>query len=303
MDAVIREYGISCWFTDTGPALEHLESGDVDPDRKGITEIRYVEGLYRLWDDIRKAHPGLLISNCCGGGLRIDLETVSRSILTFRTDGAQITMNLWRDPIKTTIQNQMLNLGLNRYIPVAGQAQKGADPYNLRSGANGCITFCDDVRKDGYPRDLLKQGIKEVRRIRKYWYGNFYPLSGLTPNFQEIIGLNYTPVSNDRLKNGRTADYKDWSIVQYHRPENEDGVLIALRRHESPFPTYICALHEIDDDAQYDVYVYDSYSRCMRTVMNGSQLRNIRLDIEDCPGSLLVEYSKIGKSYIGTNGK
>jgi alpha-galactosidase len=41
-------------------------------------EIRYVEGLYRMWDDLRKTHPRLFMDNCASGGRRIDLETCSR---------------------------------------------------------------------------------------------------------------------------------------------------------------------------------------------------------------------------------
>ncbi len=32
------------------------------PDRQGITEIQHVEGLYAMWDDLRRRHPGLVIA-------------------------------------------------------------------------------------------------------------------------------------------------------------------------------------------------------------------------------------------------
>jgi hypothetical protein len=50
------------------------------PDRQGMTEIRYVEGLYAMWDELRTDHPGLWIDNCSSGGRRIDLETCMRSV-------------------------------------------------------------------------------------------------------------------------------------------------------------------------------------------------------------------------------
>ena len=53
----------------------------------GLAEIRYIEGLYTMWDDIRKAFPRLFIDDCASGGRRIDLETSSRSISLWRTDG------------------------------------------------------------------------------------------------------------------------------------------------------------------------------------------------------------------------
>ncbi len=41
-----------------------------------MTEIRYVEGHYAMWDELRARHPGLWIDNCASGGRRIDLETL-----------------------------------------------------------------------------------------------------------------------------------------------------------------------------------------------------------------------------------
>jgi alpha-galactosidase len=37
------------------------------PDRQGMTEIRFVEGMYRMWDDLRVRHPGLWVNNCASG--------------------------------------------------------------------------------------------------------------------------------------------------------------------------------------------------------------------------------------------
>ena len=48
-----------------------------DPDRVGIAEIRYVEGLYRMWDDLLANTPLRFIDNCASGGRRIDLEAPS----------------------------------------------------------------------------------------------------------------------------------------------------------------------------------------------------------------------------------
>ena len=38
------------------------------PDREGMTEIRYIEGLYTFWDELRFRHPNLIIDNCASGG-------------------------------------------------------------------------------------------------------------------------------------------------------------------------------------------------------------------------------------------
>ncbi|MCL5269476.1 MAG: alpha-galactosidase, partial [bacterium] len=48
------------------------------PDRQGITEIRYVEGLYAYWERIRRTWPDCLMEECASGGHRIELGTVMR---------------------------------------------------------------------------------------------------------------------------------------------------------------------------------------------------------------------------------
>lgn len=266
----IKEYGIGAWFTDSGPALGHWRLADDGPDRVGITEIRYVEGFYRLWDDFLKAGPDMLIGNCCGGGTRIDLETCARSLSIWRTDAAQFTINGWHDAEKASIQNQILNTGLNRYIPFAGGGQIGPDPYHFRSGFNGGITFCDDIRGKDYPREMLRQALAEGRRIRKYWYGDFYPLHAVSPS------------------------PSDWNAVQYHRPTEQDGCILAFRRSQSPFFGFTCDLHGIDPKSSYEVTTYITYKPSKAKVMTGTQLQHLRVDIKEHPGSVLVEYRRVG---------
>ena len=54
--------------------------------RTGVSEARYVEGLYTMWDAVLAAHPGLLIDTCASGGRRIDLEILQRAVALWFTD-------------------------------------------------------------------------------------------------------------------------------------------------------------------------------------------------------------------------
>ena len=69
----------------TGMLTEYGELTDGE-NRKGITEIKHIMGLYRLWDTLLSRFPNLVIDNCASGGRRIDIETLSRSIAFFRSD-------------------------------------------------------------------------------------------------------------------------------------------------------------------------------------------------------------------------
>lgn len=59
------------------------------PDRRGISEIRYLEGLYRLLDRLMQTFPEMMIENCASGGRRIDLEMLRRSHTSFLSDHSQ----------------------------------------------------------------------------------------------------------------------------------------------------------------------------------------------------------------------
>ena len=237
-----------------------------EPDRVGIAEIRYVEGLYRMWDDLLKAHPRLFIDNCAGGGRRIDLETSARSLPLWRTDatiGPYVAFNY----NQTSLQNQVITAGLSRYVPFSTSGQIGAQPYHFRSGFNAGIVIADKPLET--ERDLLKQAIAEGKRIRKYFFGNFYALS---------------PV---------TTSPKDWCVLQYHRPSEQDGMLLAFRRHESPDAEFSAAVREIDPAADYEITLAYTYEPSAPKHVKGADLAKLKLTIPERPGSVLIEYRRL----------
>jgi alpha-galactosidase len=144
----------------------------------------------------------------------------------------------------------------------------GAAPYLFRSGFNAGIAFCEDVRPQDYPRDLLKQGIAEGKRIRKYFFGNFYPLKGAD------------------------ADPRGWCILQYHRVGESDGMVMAFRRDQCPVNTGECELREIDPAASYRVTLSRTYAPEKPVTMKGVDLQKLTVAIDDCPGSVIVEYKR-----------
>jgi alpha-galactosidase len=267
--AAVKEYGIDCLRFDYNISPDvfwkHLDAAD--PDRIGMAEIRYVEGLYKMWDDLLQAYPHLFIDNCASGGMRIDLETSARSIPLWRTDGTI-------DPVsrldfnQAALLNQVMTAGLSRYVPFSTSGQMGATPYLFRSGFNAGIAFGEDVRSAAYPHELLKQAVAEGKRIRKYFFGDFYPLTEVT------------------------ASPEDWCVLQYHRAAEQDGMVLAFRRHSSPYENYHAALKEIDAEGKYDVTFYSGYAPAKSFQMTGAELQHLKIEIDEVPGSLLVEYKK-----------
>ncbi len=273
LNAVIQSYRIDCLRIDYNiDPLAYWQFMDAkDPRRTGMTELRYVEGVYRMWDDLLKANPHLFIDNCASGGRRIDLETMARAIPLWRSDNTCDMEDAKPGTIlAAAIKNQVMSAGLNRYVPYSTVGQMGTTPYLFRSGFNAGIAFCQDCRPTGFPREQLKEAIAEGKRLRKYYAGNFYPLS---------------PV---------TTSPEDWCVLQYHRPAQRDGLVVAFRRDRSPYTVFRAALREIDPDAQYDVSFAPTYEPAAPVRLPGAQLRDLRIEIAGCPGSVVVEYRCVG---------
>jgi alpha-galactosidase len=270
--AAIKQYQLSWLRIDYNidPIRYWRSLDEKNPDRVGMAEIRYVEGLYRMWDAIRAAYPELLIDNCASGGRRIDLETMSRSIPLWRSDNTcDMDQSKPATVLKAAIENQVMSASLNRYVPFSTVGQMGAEPYFFRSGFNGGIDVADDVRPKNYPRDLLRRAIAEGKRIRPYYFGDFYVLSDIT------------------------VSPKDWCVLQYHRPTARDGMVVAFRRHESPQPAFTARLREIDRDAEYEVTKSVTYERGQPERLKGSQLEQLKIELEQRPGSVIIEYRAV----------
>jgi alpha-galactosidase len=272
LNAVIRAYGVTCLRIDYNiDPLTFWQSGDArDKDRTGITEIRYVEGLYRMWDDIRRANPRVYIDNCASGGRRIDLETESRAIPLWRTDNTCDMQDLKPQTIiGDALKNQVMTAGLSRYVPYSTSGQMGTTPYLFRSGFNGGIAFAQDLRPANFPREQLKRAIIEGKRIRKYYAGDFFNLS---------------PV---------TTSPKDWCVTQYHRPDRRDGMVMAFRRPEAEVGKFsLAGMRGLEPDAEYVVTKSLDYKPSRPETMKGAELMKQSLEIAERPGSILLEYRR-----------
>jgi alpha-galactosidase len=241
-----------------------------NPDRVGMAEIRYIEGFYQMWDDLRKTYPHLAIDDCASGGRRIDLETMSRSIPLWRSDN---TCDMLDHKAQTVIlaaqKNQTMSAGLNRYVPYSTCGQMGATPYLFRSGLNAGISFGEDCRPANYPREQLKRAIAEAKRLRPYFFGDFYAIGDVT------------------------VRSTDWVVLQYDRPKEQDGMVMAFRRPDSPSADLIAKLRGIDPAADYDVTQSSDYERSAPKRMKGAELGSLRVHIDPRPGSLIIEYKRI----------
>jgi len=232
-------------------------------DRKGIAEARYVEGLYKMWDDLKARHPGLLIDNCASGGRRIDFELLSRSYPLWQSD-----TQIYSHPQPAMDQAQ--NAALSLYLPLHSGGLWAFDPYNFRSMATTGLAICPDITKnkeDQIPQ--VRRMLEESKSLRPLALGDYYPLTEINSSEQ------------------------NWCAWQYDRPDLNQGYVMVFRRSKSPFVSARLALHGLDPGADYVITNADTHES--KTV-NGSGLAGgYQIDLPKPATNLFLTYRKAGQ--------
>ena len=211
----IKELDISClrWDFNMQP-LEQFRSYD-DENRRGITEIKYITGLYKLWDMLLERFPNLIIDNCASGGKRLDFELIGRGIPLWRSD----RQCAWdREPE----ENQNHNIGLSWYLPFHGTGCGlfGKSVYALRSAYSPALVVASNyINGDENTVNWIKGISEEYKSIRKYFSCDFYPLTG--------------------LHTGGCA----WNAYQFDCPETKDGIILIFRKKGSLYTVAKLKLH------------------------------------------------------------
>ena len=198
-----------------------------EPDRRCITQIKYVNGLYKLWDALLERFPALIIDNCAGGGRRIDIETMRRSVPFWRSD-LQLLANARSE------HTQLHTQTFAQWMPYSGTGTTyDFDEYKFRSiycgGLNPMWTvptgdMCIDLESQGAE---IKKYMEEYLSLRDYFYSDYYPLTEFN------------------------ANRDTWCASQYNRPEDGDGIVIVYRRENSPFKTSEFILKGLELGSKY----------------------------------------------------
>jgi alpha-galactosidase len=264
---VVDDFGVDIFRQDGG----NLWPEDIDPERIGMSGIRYIRGSYEFWDGLLKSHPGLLIDNCAEGGRKIDLESIRRSIVLWRSD-CQASGEF--DPIST----QGFTHGLLRWIPLCGAVvpTRSLTAYSFRSAYCPAILLgwpmvpVRDLkdRWSGIDLDLLRKLLKEYVAVRPYVFGDFYPLT--------TYGI----------------EAKEWMAWQFDRPDLGEGMVQAFRRQDCAGSVERYRLIGLDPDASYALTDLDSGvgpEATGRELMEGG----LEVTVTGRPGAAVVTYRKV----------
>lgn len=225
----IGKLGIDCLRQDFNiNPLGFWRNTDTE-NRRGITEIKYITGLYGLWDKLLEKFPDLIIDNCASGGRRIDVEMIKRSIPLWRSD-AQTVAN------PRAVHAQLHNMNLSMWTPFSGTGcGREYDAYRIRSSYSYAFQFSftfsmnESFGENAADVELLRRYLNEYVGVRDYFLGDMYNLTK------------------------PTRDETAWRVTQWSRPENRDGMIQIFKDKKSPYTNASFYLNDIDKDADYEI--------------------------------------------------
>ncbi|MDO8686216.1 MAG: hypothetical protein Q7J78_06060, partial [Clostridiales bacterium] len=225
-------------------------------DRLGMTEIRHIEALYILWDELVRRHPGLIIDNVAGGARRTDLETISRCITMTRSDYAGEPEGM-----------QCQTFGINQYCPLNIPISHSPNPYGCRSGYSAGLVFDSLPISREFIAAEAKKRIEEVKILRPLYYGDFYPLTEYS-------------IESDV-----------WCAYQLDRKDLNRGAILIFRREMSPYTTAKLKLGGLDSGSLYELTDIDTGKK-MKLAGKILIEEGIEISIASAPCSVIIIYGK-----------
>ncbi len=234
------------------------------PDRRGITEMHYIENLYRMWDELRTRIPGLLIDNCASGGRRMDIEALSRSVTLWRSDTGCVPEN---DEFVSSIWNNQQTIALSRYLPYSAGGHWDQVPYDVRAAGTSGVACLYDALDPAFDFARAEAILAECARVRPLWGGDFYPFT--------------------------EADVRDDNWAAYALCRDGRGAVYAFRKKNAEDATLTVNLPCVDAAADYRVHITDERMQTVTDTLRGEALQNYTLRIDGKRESLLLEYEPL----------
>jgi len=196
---------------------------------------------------------------------------------------------LWRIAYMSfePVSQQCHTMGISRYLPTTSSVCGYPDAYLLRSALNNglllwkaWVNAAPDEECRGllppeatwqaghrFPSGRAKALAAEFRRLRAYFFGDFYPL---------------TPYS--------TAD-DAWVAYQFHVPEEDAGIVLVFRRARCWPREQTVRLRALAPEKTYEMRLTDEHLRRDVFAQSGRELlQGLLVRLDRAPSSLLVEY-------------
>lgn len=253
---ILEENGIDYYRQDFNIAPESIWLANDEEGRRGMTELRYIMGLYDYWDYLLRRFPSLLIDNCASGGRRIDYETMLRSAPMWRTDYN------YGEPVGY----QCHTYGLEFFLPQHATGSYHVNPFDSRSSLGSAVVFNWKLTQQGESFTDMLRTQQEFEEVRPYFYEDFYPLSGT----------------------GDLTGDDIWLAYQLHRPVDSSGYIVAFRRAKCEATTYEVKLSALQPEQTYSLYNKDTNETTQH--LGKELMEGLTLTLPQPRSSLLLKY-------------
>lgn len=261
LDRHIREYGLRLIKHDFNiDPLQYWVAND-SPNRRGLTQLRHIQGLYAVIDWLRERHPNVVFDGCAAGGRRIDLETARRfhtfSISDNNVDPAIMRFHLFG--INYFLPGNYHKLEYT--LPLPHDTRFQADDLGFQSIFGGAAGA--GGRADLWPLEMkrrARQHFDTWKSLRRYLMEDYYPLSG------------------------QPRDVETWSGWQFHDPSDQSGFVQTFRT-KTIDAKHRFIVYGMDMQAQYlfsDVYSTETIE------MSGGDAMTKGLEVAQAPMSSRV---------------
>jgi alpha-galactosidase len=251
VDNFMQMRGFRVYRTDSGCVPTIEPEG---ANRAGITEIKHVMGLYEYWDRIIANRPDTFRIFAAH---RIDIEVLKRFHVHQKSD-------IWCN----NEIDQASMWALSQYLPnnQIETAIDRMDDYTFHSMLACSMTLGWIADANDFDFNRAQAILTKYRSIAPLLIGAWYPL---------------LPFSRDTAA---------WMASQYHRPDLEQGIVLAFRHDNSTQSTKVLQLYGLTPAANYQVYFNSTGQTISRT---GTQLmQELSITIPNQHQSELIEYKK-----------
>ena len=241
------------------PVNVYWDIKDKAEGRKGISEIRHIEGLYRYWDYLLERFPEMQIDNCASGGRRLDIETTSRSLPLWRTDYSYGEPNGY--------QNQTYNLSM--FLPLNGTGLYNTDPYHWRSSISSAtvLNWENTSPRAGNIKDM-QAIIAKCRILKNYFLEDYYPLCGDGDLTGDNLCIAY----------------------QLNKTSDKSGYIFAFRRGPEAPDKLVVKARGLDKMATYTITDEDTGIAIEKS--GDEMMQGFEITFDKAPGSKLLFYKE-----------
>jgi alpha-galactosidase len=156
---------------------------------------------------------------------------------------------------------------MSYYLPLHQICAWTTDAYEMRStsGPGAIVQF--GFLDHGFSAEAAKEAVAEVKANQKYFYGDFYPLTGCSTEPDQFVAY------------------------QVHRPDLDAGLVLAFRRAKCNVPGIEAALGGLNSKRDYEVEFVDQQRKKTTKRLSGRALsEDLPLVIPQRGASLLVRY-------------